>query len=340
MGPTTTLNRTNNMRTKKTRFASDGTSAPADYFPPTTPLPPGEVNTLKQAADVGTYGAASHVAPLPSGDGPTLEYNSLRFSSASVLATLGVPGPGDIKMFGIVPFHSGAYLLPVGTAGGKTTLLSGLTAWINQQQGCGASLLYVFEPRYTAQSPLWLNPSQFLVDLETSLAGNANQGGGASAIASLSVSSAATGGSIQNKLLCIDSITQALLAYQIPGTTKQPGTQEGGFDPSWLTFAMELNRIATKYDIVIIGAINTSELPVYAGMIGALEGAMTLIDVATFQLQDRSSRLAPGSTPVVYSIPVPIVNSILHEFGYGDYIPSGSASSALNFTPRFVGVQP
>jgi hypothetical protein len=253
---------------------------------------------------------------------------TLKFSSPGVLTTAGPPDAGTPRKIAGYSFFTGLYLMPAATAAGKTLLFSSLCAWINTLPECGASLLYVFEPRYQPEGDLWKDPASFYTDLETATAPSASVP--ASAIMSASTANKAT----SVRVLIVDSLT--LPTLEAPTTGEKKGTQKGGFEPAWLNFIIKLGSWAVANDIILIGSINSEQISASGPLIGASEGSLRLNDVGNFNYVDRSSRNVNGGTNV--QIPISIVQAVLDRLNLGQYVKAQNGDD-YTWTPRYAGLK-
>jgi hypothetical protein len=90
--------------------------------------------------------------------------------------------------------------------------------------------------------------------------------------------------------------------------------------PSDRAFLDALSTMAYEYHCVILGVLNETLIPYVSDLYGAVEGLISVQNVARIVKNDRS----PSSrrTDIEIDLNIEAVDATLRAFGYGSYNPS------------------
>jgi hypothetical protein len=228
------------------------------------------------------------------------------FASVAASAGGGIPpSPPLLAISDDFQPAVGVYLVPGGTASGKSVLTTAITGWANAQD-IPATYHYVFEPR---ARPFKYNngdrfriSSSFMTDIKAIVNKTASK-----------------------KLIVVDSATLPMKVYSGENEFKNQSTFPGGSQPSDRGFLDMMSKVAEDYNVCFLLTMNNVLIPYAADLAGAVEGLITFVDVMHFSIQDRTTYSA--RVPKALSVPAIFVNAALKAWGFNEYNSSNQAGS-------------
>jgi hypothetical protein len=239
---------------------------------------------------------------------PSLPQILLGVSNTAACLSAGVPpSPPLLPISNEFQPAVGVYLLSGPTGSGKSVLSLSLALWANAQK-VPASYVSVFEPRSadirSGASTLFSIPTQFLDDAAKAISNTPGL-----------------------KLVIFDSATLPMKANAANPAFEGQATFPGGSQPSDRGFLDSVSRLALKRRACIILDMNSTLIPYVNDLEGAVEGIMTVQNVSSFGIKDRTSYSARTSRTL--HVPLEFTNAALSAFNFSQY-----SGSTRGFTSR------